>query len=496
MKKVTLFAILPLVFCGIGCSDSLNEKSDPNNPSKIDENLIFSNLVSGIGSTTDGGYNLIGGFWSQYWTHSNGSNQFWYIDKYGVSATDFNGEWKNMYEGLDGLQKILDSYAKSNNWSMYLMATVVQCYGLQVLADLYDQIPLNSALFKNPTLSSKFVKGEVVYDSLIVKLNRALSKSLTPLSNDEIKSDLIFSGNMTKWRQFANTLKLKIYMRQMYARPQVAQSGITAMFSVGETFLSEDAHLDFFTKYYNSWNPFYAAFYAKYSTINLMASATLFLFLQNKNDSRLSYLFDKAYNGTSGQPLPQGGFNVIPYGEVPSTSLSPFKIVSEAPVYFISKAESYFLQAEAIAKGWGIGNEKLMYDNGVKAAFGQIGLDGASYTAQGAVYEYPSNGDFEVKQKSIIMQKWISMAGSNGIEAFFELNRTHYPAISEIPAYSNVTQNRINPQYKGGELTYSLAGITSGLFPKRLLFPQIERDCNPDTPDQVELTKKVWWDKK
>ena len=137
-----------------------------------------------------------------------------------------------------------------------------------------------------------------------------------------------------------------------------------------------------------------------------------------------------------------------------------------------------------------------MYDNGVKAAFEQFGLDGSSYIAPAAIYEYPSGGDFETKQKAIIMQKWLSMAGVNGIEAFLETNRTHYPAISTIPAFSSSSSNQLNPAYQGGEFTYSLDGITSGLFPKRLVFPKSERDLNPNTPAEVALTERVWWDKK
>lgn len=495
MKNIKLFAVALVVFLGVGCSDWLNGNSDRNSPpSMVEPASVFYNSSFCIGYAINSNYNMLGGYWSQYWTQSNGANIYKYVDQYKISAEDFNTEWKNIYESLDSLQLVINSSVKSKNWSLNLMATVIQCYGLQVLTDLYDEVPLNSALKERANTNSKFIKGEAVYDSLVVRLNKALEKTPTALSQVEIKMDRIFNGDLKKWRQFANTLKLKIYMRQMYARPQIAHAGIAAMYSADETFLQEDAYLNIFSNDLNKpdqVNPFYYLCIARLSVVNFKASSTFFLFLQNKTDSRLSYLFTE----TNKQPLPQGGYSISP-DLVNPTSVASFKGNPAAPVYFISKAESDFLQAEAIANGWGVGNDKQMYDNGVKKAFEQFGIDGSSFIAPGGAYEYPSDGTFEAKQKAIIMQKWISMAGSNGIEAFFETNRTHYPAISSIPAYSSTAPNRLNPLYKGGELTYSLDGITAGKFPKRIPFPKVERNCNPYTPTEVEVTQKVWWDKK
>lgn len=494
MKKNKLFAsfILISLFTGMGCSNWFEDNSDTI---KINSGKVFSESSLAIGSVVNADYNLLGGFWAQYWTQSNGSNMFKYIDQYNVTSSDFNPAWSKMYLSLTNLQEVINSSVDSKNWSMNLMATSMQCYALQILADLYNQVPLNASYRDKINPTPEFVNGEVIYDTLIARLNRALEKKTIPLNADEIKNDRIFNGDMGKWRQFANTLKLKIYMRQMYARPQVAQAGIAAMYTAGESFIAEDAQLDIFSTEPDLWNPFYNNCIARYSTTNLKASATLFLFLKNKSDNRFSSLFKKLTDGTDGQPLPQGGYS-IDYNLVKSYNVADPRVDPGAPIYFISKAESYFLQAEAIAIGWGQGDDKAMYDNGVKAAFEQFELDGSSYIAPAAIYEYPSGGDFEAKQKAIIMQKWLSMAGVNGIEAFLETNRTHYPAISTIPAFSSSSTNQLNPAYQGGEFTYSLDGITSGLFPKRLVFPKSERDLNPNTPTEVALTEKVWWDRK
>ena len=78
------------------------------------------------------------------------------------------------------------------------------------------------------------------------------------------------------------------------------------------------------------------------------------------------------------------------------------------------------------------------------------------------------------------------MPGSHSLEAWFERNRTGYPRIS--PVYST------DPAYIPGQLLYPANGITNGAFAKRLIWPDLERSKNSNTPPEEPLTKKVWWD--
>jgi hypothetical protein len=45
-----------------------------------------------------------------------------------------------------------------------------------------------------------------------------------------------------------------------------------------------------------------------------------------------------------------------------------------------------------------------------------------------------------------------------------------------------------------GQIVYSKNGITNGLFPKRLIFPDLETSRNVNAPADEPLTAKVWWD--
>ena len=144
--------------------------------------------------------------------------------------------------------------------------------------------------------------------------------------------------------------------------------------------------------------------------------------------------------------------------------------------------------------GWGTGDAKALYDEAVALSFDRYGEDASTFLAPGGAYEYPAGGTFEAEQqKAIMMAKWAALAGTQGLEMFFETNRTHYPGISAVPSWAN---GAYNTEYVGGLLTYSLEGVTSGVFPKGFIYPQQEVNLNTNFPGQRTVTTKVWWDTK
>jgi hypothetical protein len=189
--------------------------------------------------------------------------------------------------------------------------------------------------------------------------------------------------------------------------------------------------------------------------------------------------------------MPQGGFN-IPTAKLNQTTVVTFKLTAVDPVYFISNVESNLLQAEAVIRGWGSGDAKALYDQALKLDFARKGVSIGGLIDPDGVYEFDNSAPFEKKLETIIMAKWAAFAGSQGIEAFFETNRTGYPKVSSEPTWKN---DAFNNAYVSG-LTYSLEGVTGGKFPKRMIYPQDEVNLNSNFPGQTKLTDKVWWDKK
>ncbi|MDP4197229.1 MAG: SusD/RagB family nutrient-binding outer membrane lipoprotein [Bacteroidota bacterium] len=478
----------------------MDVNTNPNYATSDTPEMAFTSAVGSTASVIGGQYNIMGCIWCQYWTQSNAANQYKDIDRYNMTDASFNNQFTRIYSGaLKDYKYAEENAAASNNWSIYLMSTLMEAYTYQMMADLYDQIPYKEAcLGDSGILHPHYDKGQAVYDDLILKINNALAKPLNKLSSTQAAQDLLFDGKMTKWLQFANTLKLKIYLRQLYVtnRKTIVENGIKALFQDPNGFLDSDAALTQFSDEASKSNPTYEDNVRQLNVAtNLRASSTLLFYLDSTKDTRLTYFFSPGSKGDY-RALGQGDYAVAS-SIIDPTIISTANMSATDPVYFISKAESYFLQAEAAAygkeMGWNLqgADDQKAYEAGVAAAFDKYGLDATSFITTGGVYEYPSAGNFEAKQKAIITQKWLSMVGSEGMEMVFEHNRTHYPA-ENFNVYSMVQHTNQNPVYVAGTFVKPASAVINS-FPQRLLFPQYEHERNPNCPADVPITTKVWW---
>ena len=490
MKKFSKYIFASLLVLSLGaCEEFLDVNTNPGTPSDAPIEAIFPAAVASSAGQIGGWYQILGGLWSQYWTQSNAANQYKRIDGFNIVASDYDNLFNEIYSGaLNDFQRVLTKAEEEESWNFNLMATVMQAYVLQVMADLYDRVPYTEAFQGDKgVLNPNYDSGESIYTDLLARIDAALAKDL---DDQEIKgsADFLFGGDMTSWKQFANTLKLKMYLRQCYANPSVAQAGVTALLADANGFLGTDAAMTQFIDQASRSNPLYECDQRQLNTnSNLKASYTFMSWLEANFDPRLDELFRLPASGTHGS-LVQGNYE-IPSTVIDPTTISRALISPTDPVYFISAPESHFLQAEAELR-YGIpGNVKAHYDAGILAGFARFGLDGSLFIAPGGFYAYPAAGDMETKLKAIMTQKWAALAGAQNLEMFFELNRTGYPAQSAVPA------DDVN--YVPGELTDPVNTVlTGGARPKRLLFPDIEKQRNENIPAEVPITTKVWWDQK
>ncbi len=486
-KSLISVFLLSILLMGVSCKKQLDVNQNPNVPTLSQGNvdLVFPAAVLATVGKVGGDLTILGGLWSQVFTQAALANQYRYLDSYDVKSTDFNASWDVLYSsGLKNYKYVIDQAKTSQNWSYYLMGNVMNAYTTEILVDLYDQIPYFEALQGTATLQPKFDDGFTIYKDLIARIDTALTKDFTVSTNAVTSTaDLVFGGNVNKWIAFANTLKLKMYLRMVNAQPALAQSGITSMINSGAVFLTVDASVTNFADILDKDNPFFEQNRRSLNTPdNLRASTTMVSWLVANGDPRAI-----AYYG-SATPLSenQGDFAGAGYGSVPDFVQSPTD-----PVIFISAAESYLLQAEADARYMGGAKAQGLYNKGVLAAFTATftatGNNGASLLA--GVYAYPAAGTLEQQIEAIVTQKWASFAhGCHMLEGFFDKNRTGYPRTSAV--YSN------SSSYVPGQLVVSKNSVLgAGLMPKRLVFPFDETSLNSNAPALVPITTAVWWGK-
>ncbi|MBA7587626.1 hypothetical protein ES708_29657 [subsurface metagenome] len=357
MRKIryTIF-VLSILLC-ISCEEWLDVNQNPNNPSEdqVDFETVLPSGISSIAYVTGGRYQVLGALWSQHWTQSPGASQYAGIDAYDISSSSFDDrQFGELYAGaLKALEYVKMKSEKEEEWNYYLIATVLQVYTFQMLADLYDEIPFSDAL-KGETgnLTPVYEHGRDVYDSLIVRLDKALAKDF---EKEDMKepgvNDLIFGGEMELWVEFSNTLKLKIYLRQSEKRPEIARQGIEKLYEEDVEFLSTDALMNYFQDATGRRNPLYETeVNVLGGNPNLVLSRTLHSYLQTNSDfDRLDHMFYTPTDGGPHKSLVQGNYNdpEEPAG-TNHTSYSKPILSPVVPVYLMSYSESNFLQAEAI----------------------------------------------------------------------------------------------------------------------------------------------------
>ena len=499
--------LLSVLYIGIsGCRKKLDINHNPS-VATVDQaspNLIFPAAVLATAAKTGGDLAIVGDLWSQYCTQAALAQQYTDIDSYDLTNTNAfvsgaNSSWTVLYtNGLKNYQIAINEAKTSGDWNFYLMNTVMKAYTYEVLADLYDQIPYAQALQGAANLQPKFDSGFVVYQGLLGEIDTALSKDFTASTNTAPgTSDLVFGGAMSSWIQFAETLKLKMYLRMINWRPDLASYGVASLYSNNASFLTTDASVNNFSSGAEQDNPMFEQNMRSLNIPNnLRASTTLVSWLTANKDTRVVALFDSSNSTLAGffpstAPNPnsinQGDFNNSSNTAYQTAAI--FKETPTDPVEFISLAESYFLQAEANLRFGGGANAQSLYNQGVLTAFSYYGLDGSSYIAPGGAYQFPVTGTEEQKIQAIITQKWASCAyGCHGIEAFFEKCRTGYPLTSSVYSTSS--------SYVPGQIVIvKNSVIAAGLLPKRFVFPYDERSKNPNTPSEISISTPVWWGK-
>jgi len=469
--------------------DFFDINTDPNNPTDVTVNYLLPSAEAGIAHAMGNDLAIYGGLWAQFWTQSPASSQYKTFEQYGPSSSDFDRPWENLYsDALMDLNRIITKGTALNQNQYVACAKILQAYAYQVLTDNFGDIPFTESLqAETGVIAPHYDAQSAVYDGIITLVNSGLAlidENATGTPGSPGADDLLLGGDMTLWKEFGNTLKLKIYLRLSEVNPTKAQAGITELQNAGAVFLGsgEEVKINYTTEGGNNY-PLASSIIQLGYVQNLVASSTAMNYLLNNNDPRVDIFYDADANTGNQAGIPQGDYTLPASTPVsfPSTIVggngSTADLASQsstAPVKLMTGYESFFLQAEAVARGWMTGDAQALYEAGITESFESYGLadtSATSYFAQTAI-AYPAAGPLQDKIKAIITQKWIAMCGNQNDEAWIESRRTNYPDF----------------------FTFSVNTIIGNRFPERFLYPSNEVSNNGSFPGQQLITAKVWWD--
>ena len=487
MKIIKIYClILGLVISQVSCNKDLDINQDPSLVNNSSLSLLLPSGIAYSAATIGGDFQLIGSIWSQHYTQNNTSSQYSNEDSYILVNTDYNRPWDNIWAGgIKDLNTVIQLSQESGDWNYYIAASVMKAFDFHVLADMYGAIPIDESLQGENNTRPVYLSGEQVNTKIIAMLDDAISKQQSAGDLPTMgASDYIFNGDVDLWVQFAQTLKLKLLLRNHSANLPAIQT----LLNSGD-FLESDAKMDVFRNEENFSNPLFENDKRKLNTdVNLKASNTLLNFLKTNNDPRISDFFHPSVSTGEFTGLEQGTFD-IPSATLPTGATSVSKLEATDPVYFLSAAESKFLQAVAWARLNNVPNAKINYDAGVTLAFSRWGHNAAAFITPTGPYAFPITTNLEVMVKAIITQKWVAAVRSQAWDSFFEQNRTGYPQVSDQTATTDA--GYINGEYIISDNT----ALSEGEIPRRMPFPKSSSDYNPNTPPVVSINTKMWWHK-
>lgn len=459
----------------ISCSEEfLDVNNNPNNPPVSTPGLTLTVAQQNFAVLNATSMNYLGNFIVYNWaTPSNWSaNQE--LIRYQVNNTFYSNIFETSYgtifRDLTYVKDAVDPSGAADYGNYDVIVETLKGFQYQHLVDLYGDIPYSEANLRGANTTPKYDDAETIYKSVIDSLTTAATLALNPADNaeDPGSSDIIFGGDMTKWAQFANTIKLRMLVRlSNTGQDSYIQTQIGLIDANGAGYITEDVSSNpGYSQNANQQSPFYG--YAGYNEAGeeldrhdfTVASDYLIAKLQENNDPRIDLLFNLPANGTAHKgvkqaiSLPGTGFTSNDLSKIGDGLLkSPDQ---DQPLMLL--AEALFLQAEAAVRGYTSGGDAAameLYNQGIEASFDYLGAEGAeayySQPIENVSWEASSN-----KIEAIITQKYYALNGVSGIESWIELTRTGYPFGLPIPEDSD------------------------GKRPVRLLYPSTEYARNAD----------------
>jgi hypothetical protein len=490
MKKYISIITAVILAIGIsGCKkDFLSLEANPNLPSQTTPQLILAGAIVTVPNITISYLNPYD-VWSGYLSWNGGVVPPSTLFQYTFTNGTYGNFWTELYSNATNFNNLITLASKDASLSHFqAIAMIMKAWDFQNLVDNYGDVPYSQAFQPSTILFPKYDKAADIYADIYKQLDAAIAVA----GKDGISpgaSDPMFGGDMAKWVQTANTLKLRIALRESnLATGTTPPPFATTLPASGDGYLTTDALIN--PGYANTagqQNPFYGNFVLD-ATGNPAANSNVYRanafsvkYLQNTDDTlRLSRIFSLAAPVGS----PAGTKPSVYYGNVYGDAVGiqgTANVSGAGPAFskgatqssiFILASESYLQQAEAVERKWIAGDASALYVKGIEADFNYLGLSKDDADTYAAANPITKNSN---PIQNIIDQEWVTfLNGYDSFEAFNNYRRTGYP---NLPS-------SVDP-----------AAISNHL-PTRLYYPSSEQTANPDNYVTVDpFTTKIFWAK-
>ena len=525
MKKLfVLFIGIGLIGAGCGKSYLSSLSNNPNAPTTAaatPQAVLPAALTNLVAIVNDYGSYQPEAVWLGYWNFQAGYSFNSSVADY-VMTSSSPQLWDNYYGVLTNLNFLIGETTDPTLANYKDISNILEAVCFQNLVDLYNDVPYSQALKGQANFYPAYDKASDVYDSLTAKLDVAMADITANLSNSAVilpsVDDVLFGGTMQNWVLFANTVKLRLLVRESAVSSKQAYLAAEAAKTASYGYLTSDALVNpGYTpaKPDNIWANFGVS---PSGSLNGGASyvgsnEAAIKFYQTTQDPRLGYFYSPktviATNpGFFKVTLPLNYSNY--YGNyIGSQATNPDNtgasnigsgIVQNATQsgVLLMAADSYFNQAEATLYGWLPGGPtaaQTLYQNGITKSYEYLNVGGSAAAADAAAATYygqanmpfvsfPLGASTDSLVHVILEQKWAALNGINIAESYSDWRRTYNPAL--VSGYPLVPVS-IDPQNSQPHM------------PFRYLYPTEEQSNNnaewtaEGGPSIDPQTSKIFW---
>lgn len=414
------------------------------------------------------------------------------LNEIGSFEHGYHFEW--IYE--NPLKNVVDFIDRSrenpDQVNYHSIGRIIKAYLMHQLTDVYGDIPYFDAGkgYSEQIYTPEYDAQKAIYEDLFKELQEAT------LAFDETKpvpsgSDIVYQGDLNKWKKFANGLMLRFGLRILDVDPEGGKKWISEAVSGGLPESNDDNFVVYYkpNSYYGTTQNGQPHIFIRYFNGSRL-TVPFIDFLKDRNDPRISVYAmlpgsTSAYREGDKTPENQKGYPMFGNVSEPKSNFSVANINTfgkyDAPFIHLSYAQVQFQLAELVVRGTITGDDRTYYENGVRAAMDELkvyGPDGIVTPGKAEAYllENPYNpATDEAALELINSQYWIE-THFNWYENFANMRRSDFPRIYE--------------KYSDG---YTL--------PRRLTYPSGEVAINPNVQQSIErqgndvISTPVWWDK-
>ncbi len=505
MKKNILYLFSAgIMLLASSCSDYLDVNKSPNNP---DVNLIPPSkrlsaaqtqtfrAISGDNqnfetSIRSQSMNQLGNLLMNSWAGNVNNTTNPYSDEYRsiVTSSFYSSIWDWTFVNVANFDLIANFNSEDFD-NHKAIAKILKSFYVQYLVDLYGDIPYTEAFKGQAELTPAYDDDKQVYRDLVTNLDEAIALIANADANDAVVGgeDVMMAGNMNRWVRMANTIKLRLLIRQSGLADADTQTYIQEQLTLlqGAEYVISDVTINpgYSKSTNNNQSPFYGQYgydvagNAKTSRNLITASAHAAEQLNTTADPRRNRLWVTSpatsgpvvgiVQGEDSDAAPDNpsflGPAIIP---VPVGSPPDSSVGSSMNGYVMTLSEVKFLLSEAALKypaqfaGY---DARTLWEEGVTASFVRLGA-GSSVAYLANINGFAGKGwDASAnKVEAIMYQKWVALMSVNAHESWIDYVRTGFPVTPDAITNGGVGK------------------------PNRLLYPTSEYVANSaNVPNQV-----------